>query len=360
MSSYWGNNLHFQIFGESHGPAIGAVIDGLPPGFPIDFTALQAFLDRRAPGRTPTATARREADQPEILSGLLNGKTTGAPLAVLIRNTAARSQDYDDLLNLPRPGHADYTHACAFHGANDHRGGGHTSGRLTAPLCAIGGIVLQILAERGITVGAHIAAIAGINDTPFNDTTPAPDDLLAPGRKPFPVIDDTAGQRMQQAIADARQDGDSVGGRIEACAINVPAGLGKPMFAGAENRIASLLLGIPAVRGIEFGCGMAAAEWRGSQHNDPFFISPDDGSVRTRTNHCGGILGGITDGMPVIVRVAIKPTPSIATPQETVNLQTRQPAVITVGGRHDPCIVPRAVPVVEAALALALYDLLLD
>ena len=257
---------------------------------------------------------------------------------------------------LPRPGHADYTAEVRYNGAQDTRGGGHFSGRLTAPLCVAGGIAKQILARRGIFVGAHLLSVGSVWDCAYNRVGLTAEELLQAGKKAFPVMDEAVGQRMLEEIEAARLVGDSVGGRIEAAAIGVPAGWGDPMFGGVENRIASLMFGIPAIRGIEFGYGMGAAELRGSEHNDPF-TTDENGNICTKTNNHGGILGGITSGMPIIVKVAVKPTPSIVKEQDTVNMQTHENAKLSVPGRHDPCIAPRAVPVVEAALAIALLDL---
>ncbi len=359
MANFLGNRIRFCIFGESHGPAIGCILEGLPPGHRLDLDAIHAFLARRAPGRSPLATARREADTPEFLSGLLDGVTTGAPLAAIIRNADHHSQDYAQFKTCPRPGHADYTASVKYHGYNDIRGGGAFSGRLTAPLCVGGAIALQILAERGIRIGAHIAEIGGIQDTPFNPVDTPLELLDALDHKEFPVLDDAAGERMADAIQAARAEGDSVGGIVEAIALGLPAGLGNPPYDGLENRLAQAIFSIPAVKGVEFGDGFAAARLKGSQNNDPFFHDAQ-GTVKTRTNHCGGILGGISDGMPLLLRAAFKPTPSIAREQETVDLARHEDTTIRITGRHDPCIVPRAVPPVIAAVALTLLDTALE
>ena len=356
MSSIYRGHLTVSIFGQSHGPAVGVTVDGLPAGHAIDRGALQAFLDRRAPGQNDWSTPRKEADAPEFLSGLSEGKTCGAPLTAVIRNTNTRSGDYADLKNVPRPGHADYTAQIKYGGFQDPAGGGHFSGRLTAPLCIAGGVCKQLLAEQGVAVGAHIAAIGGAEDAPFDPVDPA--DITAPGEKPFPVINDEAGAAMRAVIAGAKAELDSVGGVIECAVTGLPAGLGDPMLDGMENRIARLVFAIPAVKGVEFGAGFRAAAMRGSQHNDAFILR--DGQVRTRTNHAGGILGGITDGMPLLFRAAVKPTPSIARPQDSVRLDRMEETVLEIRGRHDPCIVPRAVPVVEAAAAIAVYDAILE
>ena len=350
MSSTYGENLHLTIFGQSHSPAIGVTVEGIPAGEKVDLDELQRFLNRRAPGKNAWSTPRKEADAPEILSGLVNGYTCGAPLTAIIRNTNTRSQDYANLAVTPRPGHADYTAEVKYGGYQDRAGGGHFSGRLTAPLCIAGGICLQILAREGITVVSRIASIAGITDE--GELTGS----LA--GKEFPVVSDARGEEMREAIAQAREAGDSVGGVIECAVFGAPAGLGDPMFGGMENRIAAAVFGIPAVKGVEFGAGFGVAALRGSQNNDPFYM--DGGQVKTRTNHAGGILGGITNGMPLVFRVAVKPTPSIAQPQDSVSLSRGENTTLEIHGRHDPCIVPRAVPCVEAAAAIAVCDALLE
>ena len=358
MSSEFGNILRVGVFGESHGRAIGVTIQGLPAGEPVDLLALEAFLDRRRPGKNALSTARNEPDRPVFLSGLTDGKTTGSPLTAIIENQDARSRDYAELLDKPRPGHADYTAFVKWGGEADMRGGGHFSGRLTAPLCIAGGIAKQILSKRGVVVGAHLYAVAGISDQPF-PMQPDRATLESTGEKEFPVLDDEQGKCMQEAIKTASREGDSVGGVIECAAIGLPAGLGGPMFDGVESRLSHALFGIPAIKGVEFGAGFAAAQMRGSENNDPFRIG-ENGEVTTETNHAGGILGGITTGQPLVLRVAVKPTPSIAKPQRTVSLSRRENAELVVHGRHDPCVAHRAVPVVEAVTALVLMDLLLE
>ena len=358
MSSIFHGQLTISIFGQSHAPAIGVTVDGIPAGETVDLEELQAFLARRAPGTGAWSTTRKEGDKPEFLSGLVQGKTCGAPLAAVIRNTNTRSGDYENLKDIPRPGHADYTAQVKYGGFQDVAGGGHFSGRLTAPLCIAGGICKQLLARRGIFVGAHIAAIAGILDASFDPVGLEQAALLAPGEKKFPVIDDGAGERMQRAIAEAKAQLDSVGGVIECAVLGLPAGLGDPMLDGMENRIARLTFAIPAVKGVEFGAGFGVATLRGSQNNDPFYMDGD--RVRTRTNHSGGILGGITNGMPLVFRAAVKPTPSIGQAQDSVSLSRKEDTKLEIKGRHDPCIVPRAVPCVEAAAAIAVYDALLE
>ena len=354
MSSTYGENLKLSIFGQSHGPAIGMTLDGIPAGLTVDMEALQAFLNRRAPGQNDWSTPRREEDRPEFISGLYEGYTCGAPIAAVIHNTNTRSGDYANLKDCPRPGHADYTAQVKYGGFQDPAGGGHFSGRLTAPLCIAGGLCKQWLEDMGIRIGARIERIAGISDE--LDLDPLAPDLDRIG-KDFPVLSPTAGQRMRDKIAEARGEGDSVGGIIRCYIAGLPAGLGEPIFGGVENRIAQIMFGVPAVKSVEFGIGQAAAEMRGSQCNDDFTIR--DGKIVTETNHAGGILGGITTGMPVIFQVAIKPTPSISRAQQTVSLRREEITELKIKGRHDPCIVPRAVPVVEAAAAIAIYDLIL-
>ena len=357
MSSEFGKLIKISVFGQSHGRAIGVVIDGLPAGEPVNLEELQIFLDRRKPGKSPLSTARKEADAPVFLSGLENGVTCGSPLCAVIENGDQHSSDYAGLTDTPRPGHADYTAGVKWGGHADMRGGGHFSGRLTAPLCIAGGIAKQILARRGVFVGAHLASVGAEEDTPF-PLRPTRELFDAIAAKPFPVLDDAAGARMQAVILAAKNDLDSVGGVIECAAVGMPAGLGDPMFGGVENRLAAALFGIPAVKGVEFGDGFAAARARGSENNDPFAVA--EGQVVTETNHAGGILGGITDGMPIVLRAAVKPTPSIAQPQRTVSLSAGENAELVIHGRHDPCIAHRAVPVVEAVTAAVLLDLLLE
>ena len=353
MSSTYGENLKISIFGQSHGPAIGMVLDGIPAGLPVDPDKLQAFLNRRAPGQNDWSTPRKETDRPDFLGGILDGYTCGTPIAAVIHNTNTRSGDYDNLKDIPRPGHADYTAQVKYGGFQDAAGGGHFSGRLTAPLCIAGGLCKQWLEEMGIRIGAHIAWIGGVDDNRFDPVNPNLDSV----HDDFPVLDPICGRQMREVIAQARKSGDSVGGIIECAITGLPAGIGEPMFGGVESRIAQIVYGIPAVKGVEFGLGFAVEGHLGSYVNDEFTIV--DGEVSTKTNHCGGILGGITNGMPVIFRVAVKPTPSIAKPQHSVNLKTMEEVALRVKGRHDPCIVPRAVPVVEAAAAVAIYDLIL-
>ena len=353
MSSTYGDNLKLSIFGQSHGAAIGMTLDGIPAGLPVDFDVLQTFLNRRAPGQNNWSTSRREEDRPEFLAGILDGFTCGAPIAAVIHNKNTRSGDYANLKDCPRPGHADYTAQVKYGGFQDAAGGGHFSGRLTAPLCIAGGLCKQWLEESGIAIHARIASIAGVADAPLDPVSPQLDAI----GKDFAVIDPVAGEKMRQAIAAARADGDSVGGVVECVVTGLPVVLGEPMFGGTEGRIAQIVYGNPAVKGVEFGAGFAASTRRGSENNDDYTI--ENGKITTLTNHSGGILGGITNGMPLIFRAAIKPTPSISRCQQSISLQEGSEKELVVKGRHDPCIVPRAVPVMEAAAAIAIYDLIL-
>ncbi|MCR5522457.1 MAG: chorismate synthase [Clostridia bacterium] len=349
MSSSYGENIRLTVFGQSHSPAIGMTLEGIPAGEKINLDALLRFLERRAPGRAAWSTSRKEADIPEFLSGLNDDCVTcGTPITAIIRNTDVRSQDYDNIKNIPRPGHADYTAQIKYSGYQDAAGGGHFSGRLTAPLCIAGGICKDLLEKKGISVISRIFSIGNVMD---NGTLES-----STGGKPFPVVDDKQGEGMQELIAEVKEKGDSVGGIIECAVTGIPAGIGDPVFDGMENRISKAVFGIPAVKGIEFGAGFGVAAMFGSENNDEFYFS--DGVVKTRTNNCGGILGGITNGMPLTFRVAVKPTPSIAIKQNSVDLSDGRDTEIVIKGRHDPCIVPRAVPCVEAAAALAVYDAL--
>lgn len=349
MSSSFNGNIKFTIFGQSHSPAIGVTVEGLPAGFEPDMSELARFMQRRAPGRNEFSTPRSEADVPEFISGLFDGRLCGTPLTAIIKNTNTRSGDYSELKYKPRPGHADFTAGERYNNAQDYTGGGHFSGRLTAPLCIVGGLCLQLLRAEGISVVTRIAELGGVADK---------GEICSTADKPFPVVNDECGEKMKAAILSAKTEGDSVGGIIECAVSGCPAGIGDPMFGGMENRISSLVFGIPAVKGIEFGAGFDAAKMLGSENNDPFAV--ENGNIITKTNNCGGILGGITTGMPIVFRAAVKPTPSIAREQDTVDLRTMENTKLTVHGRHDPCIVPRAVPCIEAAAAIAVYDALLE
>ena len=356
MNGIWGNNIQLSLFGESHGKALGITINGLPPGFEINFDKVSREMSRRSPGGNSISTERKEVDQPEILSGYFNKKTTGAPLCAIIRNDDSRSEDYSQLKDLMRPGHADYTGAVKYKGFNDYRGGGHFSGRLTAPLVFAGAICKQILEKQDIAIGAHIKSIKGIEDKPFDPINISKELLEKLYVKELPVIEDIKEAEMKTVILDAKNNGDSVGGTIECAIIGLRAGIGEPFFDSVESTLAHLVFSIPAVKGIEFGLGFDMTELFGSQANDEFYYVSDQ--VKTKTNNNGGILGGITTGMPIIFRCAIKPTPSIAKVQNTINLAEKKNDVLAITGRYDPCIVQRAVPVVEAVTAIGIFDLL--
>lgn len=330
MSSTFGKNIKISVWGQSHSPAIGAVIDGLKANQKIDLHKLQQFMDRRAPGKDKYSTPRKEADKVKILSGLVDGITCGAPISAMIENTNTRSKDYDALFDIPRPSHADYPAFIRHEGANDVAGGGHFSGRLTAPICIAGGILLQLLEKENITVSAHIKSIGGETDM----------------EKAFKKID------------EARAAADSVGGIIECRVSGLPVGVGNPMFDGLENRISQAVFAVPAIKGIEFGNGFECANLFGSQNNDEYYM--DNGKIRTKTNNHGGILGGLSSGEDIVFRVAVKPTPSIGKEQKSISLSKKEDTLLTIVGRHDPCIVPRAVVCIEAACAIAVYDALLD
>lgn len=314
-------------------------------------------MARRAPGKNQYSTQRKEKDIPQILSGIFDGKTCGAPLCAIIENTDTRSQDYNNIKTIPRPSHADFTAFVKHCGTNDFRGGGHFSGRLTAPLCFAGAVCKQVLEISNITIGAHILSIDDVYEESFDPVSTTANDLEEVMQKDFAVINDYTGEDMKTRILEAKEQGDSVGGIIECCAVGLPVGIGNPMFDGIENKISSAIFGIPAVKGIEFGNGFGACSIYGSQNNDEIYIDGD--KIKTKTNNAGGVLGGISNGMPLIFRVGIKPTPTISKEQNSINLCTGEKATLKVKGRHDPCIVPRAVACVEAATAIALLDLML-
>ena len=357
MSSVIGDKIKLSIFGESHGEAIGCVIDGLPAGIKIDMNAVYKDMQRRAPGKDKTATPRLEKDIPHILSGTLDNVTTGAPLAMVIENTNTKSGDYSNLMTVPRPSHSDYPAYVKYGGNNDIRGGGHFSGRLTAPLVFAGSVAKQILSQMGVTIGAHIKQIGSVCDAllDLNKTDKSLLDTLSSST--FSLIDETKEQAMRDEIEKARLSLDSVGGIIECFAVGLPVGLGGNMFDTVEGKLASILFGVPAVKGVEFGIGFGFADKRASEVNDQYEIK--NGRVATLSNNNGGVLGGMTDGAPLSVSVAIKPTPSIAKKQKSVNLLTMENAELEIHGRHDPCIVVRAVPVIECAVALGLLDLMM-
>lgn len=358
MSSCFKGGISVSLFGESHGNGIGVVIDDLPAGEKIDIDEVLAFMARRAPKKDGTSTMRSEKDTPEILSGIFNGTTTGTPLAAIIRNADQHSVDYGNISHIARPAHADYTGYVRYNGANDPRGGGHFSGRITAPLCFAGAVCAQILEHRGITTGAHILRIKDARDMPFDPVNITACTLNSIKSAPFPVMNQSAESEMRSVINSARESLDSVGGVIECAAVNVPAGIGSPMMDGLENVISRLVFAIPAVKGIEFGNGFCCADLFGSENNDPFIL--DGNEIRTETNNHGGILGGISSGMPLIFRAAFKPTPSIARAQQTIDFKERTSQELIIKGRHDPCVVVRAVPCVESALNIALVSALAD
>lgn len=358
MSSTFGENLKISIYGESHSDEIGVKIDGFPCGFAVDEDKLAAFMARRAPGRDKFSTPRKEADKVVFLSGIVDGVTDGSTIHAVIYNQNRNPKDYSSIADTPRPGHADYTAKMKYGEGYNATGGGHFSGRLTAPLCIAGGICMQWLESKGVTIGAHIASVYGIKDTEFDSVNITADELKSLKEKSFTCIDDDAGEKMQEEILKARAQGNSVGGSIECAAVGLPAGIGEHMFDGLENRISLVTFGIPAVKGIEFGAGFDVCNMYGSENNDEFYVN-ENGEIRTRTNNCGGILGGISNAMPVVFRVAIKPTPSISMTQNTVSLSGKTNTTINIGGRHDPCIVQRAVPCVEAAAAVAITDLMM-
>lgn len=352
-----GNKIKITVFGQSHANALGVTIDGLPAGTEIDEEYVQKILDLRAPGKSDTATKRKEPDKAEFLSGVIDGKTVGSSVCAVIFNRDAHSKDYSNLIGKPRPSHADYPAMVRYADSYDIRGGGQFSGRLTAPICIAGAIALKILESKGINVSCHINSIGSIQDVPFDTLERQPEIEERLNSSPFAVIDETAGEKMHSLIKEAAKNGDSVGGVIECKITGLPVGVGEPMFGGLENVISQMIFGIPAVKGIEFGAGFAGSELFGSQYNDPYRCG-EDGKIYTETNNAGGICGGMATGMPVIFRAAIKPTPSISTVQKTVNLKEKTNDTIQICGRHDPCIVPRANVVVRAAAALAVLDIM--
>ncbi len=354
MSVYKGNAISLSIFGQSHSSHIGAVLEGVPAGHRIDMEQLRAFMRRRAAKKEAYSTARLEADEPEIVSGVVDDVTCGGAICVIIKNGDVRSKDYDELRFIPRPGHADFAAYMKYGAARDHRGGGQFSGRMTAALCAAGGILIQLLAEREISIGAHIYELGGIKDAEIDSVSGSREALERLKTADFPALSADKAEAMRSLIAETKNAGDSLGGIIECVANGLPAGLGGEIFDGLEGKLAQTVFAVPAVKGIEFGAGFEAARMKGSENNDPFVS--ENGKIRTLTNNHGGILGGISSGMPLVFRAAVKPTPSISLEQESVRLDTGEKVKFTVKGRHDACIVPRAVPCIEAAAALAIYD----
>ncbi|MBQ2932279.1 MAG: chorismate synthase [Clostridia bacterium] len=352
----WGNKIKISIFGESHGGGIGVVLDGIPSGLELDTEFIKAEMTRRAPGRDNLSTPRKEADEVEILSGVFDGKTSGTPICAVIRNTNTRSKDYSP--NILRPGHADFTGFAKYGKAHDFRGGGHFSGRITAGLVFAGAVAKLCLKESGITVGSHVKKIHTVSEDSFSDLSLTPELLSEISQKGFPVIDDSVGEKMKAEILAASADKNSVGGIIECAVLGVKPGIGSPFFASLESRISSLIFSVPAVKGIEFGCGFDFADMYGFDANDQF--ETDGKEIYTKTNHNGGINGGISNGMPIMFTTVIKPTPSIAKPQSTVDLEKMENTTLEITGRHDPCIVQRAAVVIESAAALAILDALYD
>lgn len=357
MSGMWGNKLKVSIFGESHGAGIGITIDGLPSGIEIHMEEVLKEMARRAPGKSKLSTARKEGDQPEILSGFFEGKTTGTPLCAVIRNSDQHSKDYGKLKDLMRPGHADYPGFIRYNGFNDYRGGGHFSGRITAPLVFAGAVCKQILNIKGINVGAHVKSIGTIYDKSFDEVELTKELLDNLKINELPLLCSEKEEMMRNAILEARSDCDSVGGTIECTVIGIDAGVGNPFFDSVESTLAHLMFSVPAVKGIEFGKGFEMSELRGSQCNDEYYYDGD--KVKTYTNNNGGITGGITNGMPILFKVGIKPTPSIAKKQRTIDIEEKKESELIIEGRHDPCIVQRAVPVIEAVTAIGILDLVL-
>lgn len=359
MSSIWGNRIKISIFGESHSQAIGGVFDGLPSGIELDMDFIQEEMKRRAPGNSPFSTPRKEKDVPEILSGYFNGYTTGTPLAFIIKNTNNHSKDYDVLKDIMRPSHGDFTGRSRYNGYNDHRGGGHFSGRLTAPLVFMGAIAKNYISNFGVKIFSRIKSIGTYEDENLPlDKEWSQEQKDSIKTNTLPTINKEKSLEMEKCIIEAKNRGDSVGGVIQCMCDFIPVGLGFPFFQSVESSLSQLLFSIPGVKGVEFGTGFDITKINGSVANDQMYW--EDGEVLTRTNHNGGLLGGITNGMPITFNVAIKPTPSIASPQETVNMKTMKNEQIQITGRHDPCIVPRALPVVESCAALVIMDLILQ
>ena len=356
MSGMWGNNIKISIFGESHGNAIGINIDGLPAGFKIDMDKVMLEMTRRAPGKSPLSTTRKEEDKPEILSGYFEEKTTGTPLCAIIRNSNTKSKDYSKTKDLMRPGHADYTGYMKYGGFNDYRGGGHFSGRITAPLVFAGAICKQILEKQGIFILAHVNSIGKVKDKSFLEVNINRNLIESFKGKELPLIDSSLEELMRNEVLEARKDMDSVGGTIECAVLGIKPGIGNPFFDSVESTIAHLMFSVPAVKGIEFGKGFDISKMRGSEANDEYYL--DNEEIKTRTNNNGGILGGITNGMPIIFNVAIKPTASIFKEHKTVNIANMKEETLNIEGRHDPCIVQRALPVIEAVTAIGMLELI--
>lgn len=354
MSGIWGSKIKLSIFGESHGNAIGITIDGLPSGFNIDMDKIIIEMKRRAPGKSSLSTLRKEEDIPEILSGYFEGKTTGTPLCAIIKNSNTKSKDYSKLKNVIRPGHADYSGTVKYNGFNDYRGGGHFSGRITAPLVFAGAICKQILETKGIRISAHINSIGEIKDYSFLESNMSDELLNSFKEKELPLINTELEEKMREEILNARNSKDSIGGTIECAILGVKPGIGNPFFDSVESILSHLIFSVPSVKGIEFGKGFNISKMKGSEANDEYYL--DDKHIKTKSNNNGGVLGGITNGMPIIFNVAIKPTASIFKEQNTVNISTMEETTLTIEGRHDPCIVQRALPVIEAVAAIGILE----
>lgn len=354
MGGVWGNKIKLSIFGESHGEGLGIVIDGIEPGIKVDIKNIEKEMERRAPGRNSLSTQRKEGDKPEILSGIFNGFTTGAPISMIIRNNDKRSKDYSKIKDLARPGHADFPGYIKYNGFNDYRGGGHFSGRITAPLVFAGALAKEILKEKGIFIGSHIKQVGKVKDASFDFLNLTKEDLKEILNKELPLIDTKKIEEVKEEINFYRMDGNSIGGIVECAILGLNPGIGNPFFDSLESTIAHLAFSVPSVKGIEFGAGFEFANMSGEEANDEYFI--EKGEIKTYSNNNGGITGGISNGMPVIFRVVIKPTPSISKAQRSVNIKTMKEEIIKVTGRHDPCIVQRVLVVIEAIAALAILD----
>lgn len=356
MSGVWGNKIKLSIFGESHGEGIGIVVDGIEPGISINMENIEKDMKRRAPGRNNLSTQRKEKDKPEVLSGIFNGFSTGAPISMIIRNNDNKSLDYSKIKDVIRPGHADFPGYVRYKGFNDYRGGGHFSGRITAPLVFAGALAKEILKEKGIFVGSHIKQVGKVKDSSFDSLNLNKDDLENLLKKELPLIDDSKIEKVKEEIISHKIDGDSIGGIVECGVVGLKAGIGNPFFDSLESTISHLAFSVPAVKGIEFGKGFDFANMKGSEANDEYYL--EEGNIKTYSNNNGGITGGISNGMPLIFRVVIKPTPSILKEQRTVNINKMENEILSVKGRHDPCIVQRVLVVIEAIAALSILELI--
>lgn len=358
MSSIIGNKFKISLFGESHGKCVGVVIDGMPPGFEIDMAKLKSFLDRRRPGSSKLATPRSEKDKPVFMSGLKENVSTGFPLCVIIENEDKKSSDYDNLKNIPRPSHCDYTALLKYGGFADLNGSGHMSGRLTAAICIAGGIAKQMLESMGVFVGAHLYAVGDVKDKQYDLVNLDVETLKKTDNTDFPAIDENQSEEMKELIQITKEDKDSIGSIIEIGVVGIPKAVGKPIFNTVEGRLSQMAFSIPGVKGVEFGMGFDCAKLKGSKHNDDYMVV--DGKIQTSTNNSSGIVSGMTNGMPIVYRCAFKPTASIGKVQTSVNLKTMKEEKLLIEGRHDPCIGVRAVSVMEAATSLVLIDMIME